>query len=311
MGFFLSELFSKGFAGPYLGKILNTVSELFATGQWVEVNLDNVFSDWKVKYDIAIATVREAPPKPGDPTKREQADYWQKCLQVEFKNWQQNRDQKPAQINLGLDCLVADRITTLFRNLKEQIQDPPKEYRDVSSTVLKMVAAGLWNKQILSLGLTQETLDDTIIKMRMAYDCDRASQVAALPGSLFMDPQENPATYWGSKFANLVLPPEERAASTKIYNALKALHGDVTQQQRLNPKDRQAALKALAENVTAMLGSGNRDAKILLPVLAEATRETLGSPRGIRSGAPDRPSFAMTQAERDAIGRDVDLRRGW
>jgi hypothetical protein len=95
--------------------------------------------------------------------------------------------------------------------------------------------------------------------------------------------------------SNLVLPPEERAASTKIFNALKALHGDVTQQQPLNPKDRQAALKDLAENVTAMLASGNRDAKILLPVLAEATRETLGSPRGKRSGGPDRPSFAMTQ----------------
>jgi hypothetical protein len=304
MGFFLSELFSKGQTAPYLGKILNTVSELFPTGQWVEVNLDNVFGDWKVKYDSAVATVR-------DPGMRAQADYWQNRLQGEFQNWQQNRDQEPADIKLDLDCLVADRVTNLFRNLKEQIQDPPKEYRDVSSTVLKMVAAGLWNKQIGWFGLTQEPLDDTIIKLRVAYDCDRAWQVAALPGSLFMDPQENPGTYWGSKFANLSLPPQEQAASTKIYDALKALHGDVTQQQPLNPKDRQAALKDLAENVTTMLASGNRDAKILLPVLAEATRETLGSPRGKRSGGSDKPSFAMTPADRDAIGRDVDLRRGW
>ena len=79
---------------------------------------------------------------------------------------------------------------------------------------------------------------------------------------------------------------------------MKALHGDVTKQQPLKPKDRQAAQKDLAENVTAMLVSGNRDAKILLPVLAEATRETLGSPHGKRSGGPDKPSFAMAPAER-------------
>ena len=228
-----------------------------------------------------------------------------------FQEWQQNRTQKPTDINLVTDCVVASRLNSLFRNRKDEIRDPPKDYRDVSSTVLKIAAARLWNKQIGWLGLTQEPLDDTIIKLRMAYDCDRASQLSTLPGSLFMDAQENPAAYWGSKFANLTLPQEEQAACTKIYNALKALHGDVTKQQPLKPKDRQAAQKDLAENVTAMLASGNRDAKILLPVLAEATREMLGSPRGIRSGGPDKPSFAMTPAERDAIGRDVDLRRGW
>jgi hypothetical protein len=120
---------------------LNTASDLFPTGQWVEVNLNNVFSDWKVKYDSAVAAVR-------DPELRAQADHWQNRLQEEFKRWQQNREQAPGEIKLALDCLVADHVNNLFRNLKEQIQDPPKEYRDVSSTVLKIVAAGLWNKQI-------------------------------------------------------------------------------------------------------------------------------------------------------------------
>jgi hypothetical protein len=128
--------------------------------------------------------------------------------------------------------------------------------------------------------------------------CRSCERMRKRPGIHAQFPEQRP---WGER-SPVHLGPGCKA----VYEVLKKLHAHWLDEERLSAAERQKALDTLGDKVASLLKVKESAGRMLLPVLAEATREALGSPRGVRMAAADKPSRPMTDQEKDALRRDVE-----
>jgi len=297
------DLFLKVSTGPKIVEALYTAQELFPRGAWaapLAADVKAAFDRWTRYYNEFAKSIAWM-----EDIQRQQADYYRFLLEGAWGDWAKYIREKGANVDLDRGRAILDTVIKSFQNLNGFLPSLSQEYENLSSTMLKIAAAGVWNRESASLGM-EESLERTAAKMRVVSEFGKIAAFAAVPPTLQMDPQENPAAYWGSKILEVFLSPQARADSTAVFDLLKELHAARVGDGKLSDKQQIEKLNALADSVGRLVLVKEGTGRMLLPVLAEATREALDRPRGVRQAGPDRPSRPLTEQEKDALRREVE-----
>jgi hypothetical protein len=188
-------------------------------------------------------------------------------------------------------------------------QSTSQEYQNLSSTMLKIAAAGVWNRESAWFGI-DEPIERTVAKTRIASEFTKFSRIATLPGSLRMGPQENPAAYLGSKFAYEGMSANVSGEFKAVFDLLKKLHeariDPEKDPEKLTDPHQLQKLDALGDKVARLVNVKESTAEMLLPVLVESTREALDRPRGPRQSGSDRPSRPLSGPEKTELRRAIE-----